>query len=226
MDSICTQTHGPEMKNHKPQASSLKSLLPLLAALVALSASGCGYNYVVGLDEKVNGAWAEVDNQLKRRNDLVPELVNTVKGVAGQEQTVFLGIEEARKSFFSAQTVPEKQEAGRQMDGALSRLLLLQETYPELKSNEQFLKLHDSLEGTENRLAVARERYNEAVRELNEYVRQLPGRFWASLAGVEKHTYYEIDKGDRAAPNVDFSGLNPRLKEKEGEKAEGKPVEK
>jgi LemA protein len=183
-----------------------------LIALVGIAGSGCGYNYVIGLDESVNKAWAEVDNELKRRNDLVPELVNTVKGVAGQEQTVFLGIEEARKSFFQAQTVDQKQAAGRQMDGALSRLLLLQETYPELKSNESFLKLQDSLEGTENRLGVVRHRYNEDVQVLNQYVRQLPGRFWASLAGVEKHTYYEIDAGDRKNPTVDFSDLHPKPK--------------
>ncbi|HEY1783889.1 MAG TPA: LemA family protein [Pirellulales bacterium] len=201
---------------------------PLLIAIVAVVIlivfgvmASSGYNYVIGLDEKVNNAWAEVDNQLKRRNDLVPELVNTVKGVAGQEQTVFLGIAQARKAYFQAQTIDQKQEAGRQMDGALSRLLLLQESYPALKSNENFLKLQDSLEGTENRLTVARERYNETVQELNAYARQLPGRFWAALAGVEKHTYYAIDAADRERPNVDFSGLGP----KDGEKPTGEKPE-
>ena len=155
---------------------------PLLVALVALVVlivfgvlASSGYNYVIGLDEKVNNAWAEVDNQLKRRNDLVPELVDTVKGVAGQEQAVFLGIAEARKSYFQAQTVDQKQEAGRQMDGALSRLLLLQESYPQLKSNEEFQKLHDSLEGTENRLAVARERLQQSGARAERLCAATPG---------------------------------------------------
>ena len=179
--------------------------LAVLIVLVAMGASG--YNYVIGMDEKANNAWAEVDNELKRRNDLVPELVGTVEGYAKHEQAVFLGIADARKSYFQAQTVEQKQEAGRQMDGALSRLLLLQENYPQLKSNEEFLKLQDSLEGTENRLAVARGRYNEAVKELNAYVRQIPGRFWAMLAGVDKHTYYKIEESDRKRPTVDMSDL-------------------
>jgi LemA protein len=205
----------------------MKPLLVIgLVAVVILIVFGMaalgGYNSVVGMDEKVNNAWAEVDNQLKRRNDLVPELVNTVKGVAAQEQTVFLGIANARKAYFQAETVQQKQEAGRQMDGALSRLLLLQEQYPQLKSNESFLKLQDSLEGTENRLTVARERYNESVQELNQYIRQLPGRFWAMLAGVDKHTYYKIEDADRKAPNVDFSDLGPKSKsEGAGEKKSG-----
>ena len=110
------------------------------------------------------------------------------------------------------------------MDGALSRLLLLQEQYPQLKSNESFLKLQDSLEGTENRLTVARGRYNKAVQELNQYVRQLPGRFWAMLAGVDKHTYYEVDAADRRNPKVDFSGL--RSPNKGGEPGESPPAEK
>ncbi len=194
-------------------------LLVLLIAVVVLVVFGgaafSGYNYVIGMDEKAKNAWAEVDNQLKRRNDLVPELVNTVKGVASQEQTVFLGIADARKAYFQAETVEQKQAAGRQMDGALSRLLLLQEQYPQLKSNESFLKLQDSLEGTENRLAVARQRYNESVQELNAYVRQLPGRIWAMLAGVDKRTYYEIDAADRKNPTVDFSDLGPKSKHDE-----------
>jgi len=226
---VVSHSSQNESQNRQTMKNIKTPLLVALVALVLLIVFGAmalgGYNSVVGMDEKVNNAWAEVDNQLKRRNDLVPELVNTVKGVAKQEQTVFLGIAEARKSYFQAETVGQKQEAGRQMDGALSRLLMLQESYPQLKSNEEFLKLQDSLEGTEDRLAVSRERYNKAVQELNEYVRQLPGRFWAMLAGVDKHTYYAIDASDRKNPNVDFSDLSPAAKHEET-KGEKSPAEK
>lgn len=199
----------------------LVGLAALVVLIVIIAMGSSGYNHVIGLDEKVNNNWAEVDNQLKRRNDLVPELVGTVEGYAKHEQSVFLGIAEARKAYFQAKTVDQKQEAGRQMDGALSRLLLLQENYPQLKSNEEFLKLQDSLEGTEDRLAVARDHYNNAVQELNAYIRQLPGRFWAMLAGVDKHTYYAIDEADRKAPKVDFSDLDRSTKRDEsgGEKS-------
>jgi LemA protein len=203
----------------------------VLAALVSLASSGCGYNYVIGLNEATNSAWAEVDNELKRRNDIVPELVNTVKGAGIQEQTVYLGIANARKAYFESQSVPQKQAAAQQMDSALSRLLFLQEQYPELKSNENFLKLQDTLEGTENRLSTTRKRYNDSVKELNTYVGQLPGRFWAMLAGVEKRTYYEIKVGEREAPTVDFSGLGGEANKAGGEKppaekpAEDKPAD-
>jgi LemA protein len=200
------------------KASQILMGIVLLLVLAAIFGGGCiyqGYNQAIGLDESANQTWAEVDNQLKRRNDLVPELVETVKGVAGQEQTVFLGIAEARKAYFQAKSVDEKEAAGRQMDSALSRLLLLQEQYPQLKSNESFLKLQDSLEGTENRLVVARQRYNQTVQQLNAYVRQFPGRFFAALAGVEKRTYFETPADERKAPKVDFSELRKKDKEKE-----------
>jgi LemA protein len=197
--------------------------LVLILIVVGMWAAS-GYNSVIGLDESANKAWAEVDNQLKRRADLIPELINTVKGAGIQEQTVFLGIANARKAYFEAQNIPQKQAAGQQMDSALSRLLLLQEQYPELKSNEAFLNLQTSLEGTENRLSVARQRYNEAVQILNTYVKQLPGRFYAMLAGVDKRTYYEIKVGDRETPSVDFSDLRG---EATGSKkpAEAKPTD-
>lgn len=190
------------------------SVVKILAAvligivLLALLGGGCvlqGYNQAIALDEGVKVQWAQVENQLQRRYDLIPNLVETVKGVAGQEQTVFLGIAEARKAYFSAQTVAEKAEAAGRVESALSRLLLLRETYPELRSNESFLKLQDSLEGTENRLAVERQRYNEAVERLNAYARQLPGRFYASLAGVEKAEYFEPPPEAKETPKVDFS---------------------
>ena len=137
--------------------------LPLAAVgllVVALAAGSCayqGYNQAITLDENVKQQWAQVENQLQRRYDLIPNLVETVKGIAGQEQKIFLGIAEARKAYFQTQksgTVAEKAEAATGVEQALSRLLFLQEKYPELKSNESFLKLQDELAGTENRLSV------------------------------------------------------------------------
>lgn len=181
----------------------------LLIALGVGAALLSGYNYVIGLDEAVNNRWAQVRNQLQRRYDLIPNLVETVKGVAGQEQKVFLGIAEARKAYFQADTVPEQAAAASQLERALSRLLVLREAYPELKSNEAFLKLQDTLEGTENRVAVERGRYNDAVRDLNQYVRRFPGRLYASLAGVHEAEYFEIAPEAETPPKVDFSEPAP-----------------
>lgn len=188
-----------------------KIILILLLAFVGagLLVGGCiysGYNKAVSLDEGVKQAWAQVDNQMQRRFDLVPNLVQTVKGVAGQEQKVFLGIQEARTKYFSAKSVGDKAQAAGGFERALSRLLVLKETYPELKSNESFLKLQDSLEGTENRLAVERKRYNDTVATLNTFTRRLLGRFYASLAGVQKAEYFKIDEAAKTVPKVDFGG--------------------
>lgn len=168
---------------------------------------GCvysGYNKAVAFDEDVQGAWAEVDNQLLRRFELIPNIVETVKGFAGQEKDIFLGVAEARKSYFKAQSVGQKAKAATMFESALSRLLVLREAYPELKSNQSFLKLQDTLEGTENRLAVARKRYNDAVRVVNTFSRKMLGRLYASLAGVEKAEYFQISQEAKTAPKVNF----------------------
>ena len=196
----------------------MKILLGVLAVvvLVAVLGGGCvfnGYNQAMRMDESANQAFAEVDNQLKHRNDMVPQLVETVKGVAGQEQTVFLGIAKAQEAYFQAEkkgSIEAKDAAGHEMDTALSRLLVLAQQYPELKSSESFRELQDSLEGTENRLAVARQRYNAAVQELNAWVRQFPNSFYASLAGVQKRTYFETTDEERKVPKVDFSDLRKK----------------
>ncbi len=184
----------------------------LIAGLVVLCfvllVGGCvysGYNRAIRLDEDVKNRWSQVDNQLQRRYDLIPNLLATVKGTAGQEQKIFLGIAEARKAYFQADNVNDKARAASQMETALSRLLVFSENYPQLKSNEAFLKLQDQLEGTENRLTVARQNYNEAVRTLNTMTRQFPGSIYASLAGVKEAEYFQIDKAAREAPKVDFS---------------------
>ena len=179
-----------------------------------LIVGGClykGYNRAVALDEGMKKAWSEVDNQLQRRFELLPNLVETVKGVAAQEEKIFLGVAEARKAYTQAKTIPEKARAAGGFESALSRLLMIREQYPQLRSNESFLKLQDSLEGTENRLAVARKRYNDAVSTLNTFTRKLLGRFYSSLASVGPAEYFEIEEAAKASPKVDFSGkgLNP-----------------
>jgi len=186
-----------------------------MVALLLLG--GCsvyrGYNRAVELDEQVRSRWAQVENQLQRRYDLIPNLVETVKGIAGQEKEVFLGIAESREAYFQAQqsgSVAEKAEAAEGVERALSRLLLLREMYPQLRSNENFLALQDQLEGTENRIAVERKRYNDAVQELNTFRRKLLGRFYASLAGVEEAEYFETEAAAQEVPQVDFSNGNQK----------------
>ncbi len=162
------------------------------------------YNKVITMDEDVTAKWAQVENQLKRRYDLIPNLVETVKGYAKHERELFEKIAEARTRYFQANDVKGKIQASTQLEGVLSRLLLLREAYPQLKANESFLKLQDSLEGTENRISVERKRYNEAVRILNTYRRTVFGRFFAGLAGVSVAEYYEIAEGEAATPEVKF----------------------
>lgn len=163
-----------------------------------------GYNNVIAMDENVKGKWAQVENQLKRRYDLIPNLIETVKGYAAHEKELFKHIADARTKYFQANSVKEKIQASNQLEGVLSRLLLLREAYPNLKANESFLKLQDSLEGTENRIAVERKRYNEAVQLLNTYRRTFFGRFFASLAGVSSAEYYEIPEAEKEVPKVKF----------------------
>jgi LemA protein len=156
------------------------------------------------MDESVKTAWAQVENQLKRRYDLIPNLVETVKGYAAHEKEVFQHLADARTKYFQAQDVKGKIEASGELERALSRLLVLRETYPQLKANETFLKMMDSLEGTENRISVERKRYNDAVRTLNTYIRTVFGRFFAGLAGVTKAEYYQIPQAEKEAPRVKF----------------------
>ena len=162
------------------------------------------YNQVVAMDEQVKSQWAQVENQLKRRYDLIPNLVETVKGYATHERELFENIANARTKYFQAATVPDKIKASQQLEGVLSRLLMLQESFPQLKANESFLKLQDSLEGTENRIAVERKRYNDDVRALNTYRRTVFGKFFASLAGVNEAQYYEVPQAEKEAPKVKF----------------------
>lgn len=163
-------------------------------------------NQIVTLDEDINGAWAEIDNQLKRRSDLIPNLVATVKGFADQEQEVFTRIADARAKLAGASTVAETAEGYNEMQSALSRLLVIVENYPDLKSNQNFIQLQDELAGTENRIAVARKRYNDKVKTYNTRIRTFPGSTIARSMGFEQRDYFEIEESDRAVPTVDFGG--------------------
>ena len=161
-------------------------------------------NTLVTLEENINGAWSEIDNQLQRRNDLIPNLVATVKGFAAQEQEVFTQIAEARAKLAGAQTVGETAEGYNQLQTALGRLLVIVERYPELKSNQNFIRLQDELAGTENRIAVARMRYNDNVRIFNTKIRRFPASIVAERMGFEQKEYFEIEEGVRQVPEVDF----------------------
>jgi LemA protein len=190
--------------------SGVKAVLIVLAIIAVIAIGiimyGVGqYNHVIAMDEQVKSQWAQVENQLKRRYDLIPNLVETVKGYAKHEKELFENIANARTKYFQAATVKDKIQASQQLEGVLSRLLMLQESFPQLKANESFLKLQDSLEGTENRIAVERKRYNDDVRTLNTYRRTVFGRFFASLAGVNEAQYYEIPQAEKEAPKVKFN---------------------
>ena len=176
----------------------------LLIGFMTFSWFRSGYDNVIAMDENVKGSWAQVENQLKRRYDLIPNLVETVKGYAGHEKELFENIANARTQYFQAKSPKNKIQASNRLEGFLSRLLVLREAYPQLKANESFLKLQDSLEGTENRIAVERKRYNEAVQLLNTYIRTFFGRFFATLAGVSSAEYYEIPEAEKEAPKVKF----------------------
>lgn len=162
-------------------------------------------NSIVTLDEDINAAWAEIDNQLKRRSDLIGNLVASVKGVMTQESEIFTAIADARSRLAGANSVAETAEGYNQIEGALSRLLVVMENYPQLRSGDQMTQLMDELAGTENRIAVARKRYNDEVRKYNTRVRTFPGSMFARSMGFEQRDYFEIDESDREAPRVDFS---------------------
>jgi LemA protein len=203
-----------EKKQGGAMNAVVKALLIVVAVIVVLVGFvGCaligGYNKAIRLDESVKASWAQVENQLQRRYDLIPNVVETVKGVAGQEKDIFLGVANARKAYFQAEGVRERARAAGTVESALSRLLMLREQYPQLRSNESFLKLQDQLEGTENRLAVERKRYNDAVRTLNTFTRTFTGRIYSAIAGVEPAEYFEVEEAARAVPKVDFTGSAP-----------------
>jgi LemA protein len=193
----------------------MKRILKLtFAAFIALSLSSCGYNTMVEQREAVEGQWAQVENTYQRRADLVPNLVATVKGAADFEKQTLTDVIEARAKATSIQvnvddlnpeTLAKYQAAQSQLSGALSRLLVSVERYPELKANQNFLELQAQLEGTENRISVERKRFNDVTRDYNAYIKKFPQVIYSGWFGFEKKGYFEADKGAEEAPEVDFS---------------------
>ena len=186
-------------------------VLVVLAVLGLLL--GGGYinsrNQMVTKSEAVKSTWSEVDVVLQRRADLIPNLVETVKGYAAQEQTVFHDIASARSALLGAQTPADKIAANGQLDGALGRLLLIVENYPQLKSNENFLRLQDELAGTENRIAVERKRYNDTLQDYNTYIGLFPNSIYARWAGYQRNNdYFNAAPASREAPKVQFPAPN------------------
>lgn len=182
--------------------------LPALAA-AALLATGCGYNTIQTKDEAVNSAGAQIKTQLQRRSDLIPNLVETVKGFAKQETTIFIRVAEARSKLAGAVqsgNLQDMAQANAALNAPLGRLLAISENYPELKSNQNFLQLQDQLEGTENRIAVSRQDYNRAVEDFNAYIRRFPYNLTAKITGHGKpREYFELTSpGAAEAPKVKF----------------------
>jgi LemA protein len=184
------------------------TIVLVIVAVVALVFGGLyvsSRNQMVTKNEAVKSAWAQVDVVLQRRADLIPNLVETVKGFAAQEQTVFHDIAAARSALLGAQTPADKIAANGQLDGALGRLLLIVENYPQLKSNENFLRLQDELAGTENRIAVERKRYNDTLQDYNTFIGLFPNNIFAGWAGFQRNNaYFAATEASREAPKVQF----------------------
>ena len=181
----------------------------MMWVVVATMVSGCGYNPMVSMREDVDAKWAQVQNQLQRRNDLIPNLVETAKGYAQHEKDVFEAVANARSRLLAAGTGPtnrdEQIDAANQVSGALGRLLALSEKYPDLKANEQFNRLSDELSGTENRIATERMRYNEVVKDYNAFIKGLPRALYAGWLGFTPQKYFEASTEAQQVPKVDFN---------------------
>jgi LemA protein len=177
----------------------------LLVVFMVFGSYVSAKNQMVAKDQAVKSAWSEVDVQLERRADLIPNLVETVKGFTKEENSVFAEIANARAGMLNAQTPQSKIAANGQLDGALGRLLLLTENYPQLRSSEQFMRLQDELSGTENRISVARRRYNNAIQDYNTFIGQFPNSIWAGMAGFHNNdAYFKASPAAEAVPNVKF----------------------
>jgi LemA protein len=177
---------------------------PAVVVGLALTLSGCSYNTFTGQEEQLKTALAEVQNQLQRRNDLIPNLVETVKGYAAQERDIFTAIAESRSRMMNAKTPDDQVEAANAQTSALARLLAVAENYPQLKSDANFQRLMDELAGTENRIAVARQRYNDAARQYNTLRRQFPSNVTAKMFGFTEYKYFEAPPESQKLPKVNF----------------------
>lgn len=177
----------------------------VLAALMVFGSYVSARNQMVAKDQAVKSMWSEVDVQMQRRADLIPNLVQTVKGFTKEESTVFGDIANARAGMLNAQGPAAKIAANGRLDSALGRLLLLTENYPQLRSSEQFMRLQDELAGTENRIGVARKRYNDSIQEYNTFILQFPNNIWAGIAGFKENTaYFAASPAAKEVPKVQF----------------------
>ena len=194
--------HGKLSKEAK--MISARTLSTTALVLLALGASGCSYNRFTGTEEAIKTQWAQVQNQLQRRNDLIPNLVETTKGFAQQEKDVFTAVAKSRERLAGARSPEETIQAANEQSAALARLLVVVENYPQLKSDATFNRLMDELAGTENRIATERMRYNERVQEYNTLRRQFPSNVTAKMFGFKEYPYFEAPPTVQQPPKVDF----------------------
>jgi LemA protein len=190
-----------------------KILVVVISVVIAFLFSSCGYNKMVELDEQVNSQWGQVENVYQRRADLIPNLVNTVKGYAAHEQETLEGVIEARSkatsvnidpSNLTPETIQQFNQAQEGLSSALSRLMVVVERYPDLKANQNFLDLQAQLEGTENRITVERMKFNQTTQGYNAYIRKFPQLIYAGWFGFDKKSYFEAQQGAEKAPEVQF----------------------
>lgn len=186
------------------------ALRMVVLGLVAAPLTGCSYNKFVSQEQAVKAQWAQVQNQLQRRNDLIPNLVETVKGYAQHEESVYKDIADARSRLLAAKSPEETIQAANQQTSALGRLLAVVENYPQLKANEQFNRLSDELAGTENRIAVERMRYNERVQEYNTSRGQFPSNLTAKVFGFQEYPFFQAPPEATAVPKVNFGAGAPQ----------------
>lgn len=192
------------MLSMSTQGWTQKVLFAMLVFGWSVSLGGCGYNSMVAMQEEVKSTWAQVENQLKRRTDLIDNLVEVTKGYAGHEKSVFENIANARARIGSAGSRGEQIEAANDMSSAISRLLVIAENYPQLKADSQFARLSDELAGTENRIATERRRYNEVVQAYNTYIKKLPAVLYSGFLGFQPEKYFEVPQEEQKAPKVKF----------------------
>jgi LemA protein len=204
VEGVAAEAEGSDLKKEESQMKNFLVILAGVAVIIAISFVGI-YNSIVSKNENITAKWAQVENQLQRRNDLIPNLVNSVKGYAAHEKTVFEDVTKARSQWAAANTVDEKVKAASGMDSALGRLIAVAENYPQLKADGTFLRLMDELSGTENRIAVERMRYNDAVMSFNVTVRRFPGNIVAGIFGYKPaNQYFKAEEKASAVPEVRF----------------------
>jgi LemA protein len=182
----------------------MRKYAPLLIVAMAAGCGPCGYNRIVTEEQGVEAAWSQVENQLQRRADLIPNLVEVVKGYAKHEKGVFDDIANARAAMLGASSRADKIQTANQFEGAISKLMSIAEAYPQLKADSNFARLQDELAGTENRLAVERKRYNDAVQQYNTDIKGIPGAWWARIGGFQPKEYFKAAAGSQNVPKVSF----------------------